>query len=164
MAAVVGADCNGYPNNGFRYDTPTWWGFSASGGFYEDDAWDIALKYAADWNSIKVSAAVGFTQITDEGCSAIRLPSVMRPAQATRPRVVVVSPFQGFRVDGDIFQVGASILHVPSGLFAYGLYQREENNGTQFRTSNSTRIRLSAVIPTSLAKSAATPMRPTFGT
>ena len=66
----LGADCNGYPNNGFRYDTPTWGGFSASGGFYEDDAWDIALKYAADWNSIKVSAAVGFTQLTDEGCLA----------------------------------------------------------------------------------------------
>ena len=66
----LGADCNGYPNNGFRYDTPTWWGFSASGGYYEDDAWDIALKYAADWNSIKVSAAVGFTQLTDEGCLA----------------------------------------------------------------------------------------------
>ena len=44
--------------------------------------------------------------------------------------------FQDFRVDGDIFQVGASILHVPSGLFAYGMYQREENNGTQFRTVN----------------------------
>ena len=36
--------------------------------YYEDDAWDIALKYAADWNSIKVSAAAGFTQLTDEGC------------------------------------------------------------------------------------------------
>ena len=128
----LGADCNGYPNNGFRYDTPTWWGFSASGGFYEDDAWDIALKYAADWNSIKVSAAVGFTQLTDEGCLA--------PDNAGCTSVSVVggggTSFQGFRVDGDIFQVGASILHVPSGLFAYGMYQREENNGTQFRTVN----------------------------
>jgi hypothetical protein len=128
----LGADCNGYPNNGFRYDTPTWAGFSASGGYYEDDAWDIALKYAADWNSIKVSAAVGFTQLTDEGCLA--------PGNAGCTSVSVVggggTSFQGFRVDGDIFQVGASILHVPSGLFAYGMYQREENNGTQFKTVN----------------------------
>src|SRR6476620_1365787 len=47
----VGADCAGYPYNGVRYHTPTWAGFSVSTGYYEDDAWDVALKYAADWNS-----------------------------------------------------------------------------------------------------------------
>ena len=26
------------------------------------------------------------------------------------------------------------MLHVPSGLFVYGLYQREENDGTQWQT------------------------------
>ena len=65
----VGADCAGYPYNGFRYDTPTWAGFSVSTGYYEDDVWDVAVKYAADWNSIKFSAAVGYTQLTDEGCN-----------------------------------------------------------------------------------------------
>ena len=39
------------------------------------------------------------------------------------------APFQNFRKDVDLFQVGASILHVPSGLFVYGLYQHEENKG-----------------------------------
>jgi hypothetical protein len=127
----LGADCNGYPNNGIRYDTPTWAGFSVSGGYYEDDAWDIALKYAADWNSIKISAAAGWTQLTDEGCNNGAIPCTT---------VSVAGgggiSHQGFRVDGDIFQVGASILHVPSGLFAYGMYQREENNGTQFKSVN----------------------------
>src|SRR6478672_3657485 len=66
----IGADCNGFPQNGVRYDSPTWAGFSVSGGFAEDDVWDIALKYAADWNSIKFSAAAGFSQNTDEGCVA----------------------------------------------------------------------------------------------
>ena len=65
----VGADCAGYPYNGFRYDTPTWAGFSVSTGYYEDDVWDVAVKYAADWNSVKFSAAAGFTQLTDEGCN-----------------------------------------------------------------------------------------------
>ena len=50
----LGADCNGYPQNAFRYDTPTWWGFSVSTSYGEDDMWDVAVKYAADWNSIKV--------------------------------------------------------------------------------------------------------------
>ena len=46
----IGADCNGYPDNAVRYDTPTWGGFSVSTSYGEDDMWDVALKYAADWN------------------------------------------------------------------------------------------------------------------
>src|SRR5262249_52160394 len=44
--------------------------------------------------------------------------------------------FQDFRKDADVAQVGASILHVPSGLWVYGLYQHEENNGTDVRVVN----------------------------
>ena len=136
----LGADCNGYPQNAFRYDTPTWWGFSVSASYGEDDMWDVAVKYAADWNSIKVSAAAGYTQLTDEGCSA---PGAFHGGR-TCSNVAVVggggAPFQNFRQDGQLFQVGASILHVPSGLFAYGLYQNDQEDGTQFRTSSSARI------------------------
>jgi hypothetical protein len=32
--------------------------------------WDVAVKYAADWNSVKFSAAGGFTSLTDEGCNS----------------------------------------------------------------------------------------------
>ena len=78
----LGADCNGYPQNGFRYDTPTWCGFSVSASYGEDDMWDVAVKYAADWNSIKVSAAAGYTQLTDEGCSAAA-PSMVAGLAAT---------------------------------------------------------------------------------
>jgi hypothetical protein len=124
----LGADCNGYPQNAVRYDTPTWGGFSLSTSYGEDDMWDIALKYAADWNSIKVSAAAGWTQLTDEGCIA--------PATCTNIAVVGGggAPFQGYRQDGQLFQVGASVLHVPSGLFVYGLFQNDQEEGTQFRT------------------------------
>ena len=65
----IGADCNGYPENGVRYDSPTFSGFSVSGGVYEDKVKDIAVKYAADWNSIKFAAAFGFSNITDEGAN-----------------------------------------------------------------------------------------------
>jgi hypothetical protein len=132
----LGADCNGYPQNAFRYDSPTYWGFSMSSSYGEDDMWDIALKYAADWNSIKVSAAAGWTQLTDEGCSAFGVPHAGR----TCSNVAVLggggTPFQNFRQDGQLFQVGASILHVPSGLFAYGLYQNDQEDGTQIQALN----------------------------
>jgi hypothetical protein len=129
----IGADCNGYPQNGVRYDSPTWGGFSLSGGFAEDDVWDIALKYAADWNSVKFSAAAGFTQATDEGCIASNAPNRKGVRSGCTGAVFLGgggAPHQGFRRDADLFQVGASVMHVPSGLFVYGLYQNEHNNGT----------------------------------
>jgi hypothetical protein len=107
-----------------------------STSYGEDDAWDIAVKYAADWNSVKFSAAVGWSQLTDEGCNAFG----SRQAGGTCTNSVVAggggTPFQNYRKDADVFQVGASVLHVPSGLFAYGLYQREDNNGTQWTGLN----------------------------
>ena len=79
----------------------------------------------------KFSAAAGYTQLTDEGC-------VASGTYGGCTNAVVVggggAPFQGYRKDADIFQAGASIMHVPSGLFVYGLYQREQNNGTQCKT------------------------------
>jgi hypothetical protein len=131
VSGGIAADCNGYPETGVRYDTPTWAGFSASGGWYEDDVWDIAVKYSADWNSVKVSAAFGFAQITDEGCgfsgtSCTNLPFLGGGG----------APFQGYRKDAGVLQVGVSVLHVPSGLWVYGYYEHEDNNGTQFQTLN----------------------------
>ena len=144
----IGADCNGFPQNGVRYDSPTWGGFSVSGGFAEDDVWDIALKYAADWNSIKFSAAAGYSQSTDEGCflaGTSQFNHATCGSSGGSGAGVVLggggAPFQDFRMERNVAQVGASILHVPSGLWAYGLFQHEENNGTDVNripTGNST--------------------------
>jgi hypothetical protein len=123
----LGADCNGFPQDGFRYDSPTWAGFSVSGGYYEDDVWDVAVKYAADWNSIKVSVAAGYDQTTDEGCLFSTACTGVTPLGGGG------APFQDFRKSVNTAQVGASIMHVPSGLWAYGLYQHEENDGTQWQ-------------------------------
>ena len=67
--------------------------------------------------------------MTDEGCGGSGAP-------CTNAMVLGGggAPHQDFRKDAQIFQVGASVLHVPSGLFVYGLYQREENDGTQWQT------------------------------
>ena len=109
-----------------RYDAPTFAGFSVSTSYGEDYIWDVAVKYAADWGNFKVSAAYGFASSTDEGCVA--------------PRVCTNipffggggTPFQGFRKDDDIQQVAASVMHVPSGFWAYGYYEQEDNNGTKY--------------------------------
>ena len=135
LVAAIGADCNGYPKNGVRYDSPTWGGFSVSGGFGEDDTVDVAVKYAADWNNFKVSAASASPSDRRRLHPRGSPPSVL--GVPTRPRLWQPyglwwrwCPFQGFRRDATVNQVGASVLHVPTGLFIYGMYQREENNGT----------------------------------
>ena len=75
------------------------------------DFWDVAVFYTADWNSIKLSAAAAYTWIES---------------------AIATCEVSGFGTDceeGDLFQVGASIMHKPSGLGIYGMYQLEETGG-----------------------------------
>jgi hypothetical protein len=124
--AGIGADCNGYPGNAVRYDSPTFAGFSMSTSYGEDDMWDLAMRYAADWGKLKVSAAYGFSNLTDEGCSGPSLCSNIPFVGGGG------APLQGYKKDVDIQQAGISLLHVPTGLWAYGYYEQEDNNGTRF--------------------------------
>ena len=130
----LGADCNGYPQNAFRYDTPTWGGFSMSTSYGEDDMWDVAVKYAADWNSMKV---LGGSWLYPADRRRLQHAGLSPQWRRTCTNVAVVGggglPFQNYRQDGQLFQVGASIMHVPSGLFAYGLYQNDQEDGTQYQ-------------------------------
>ncbi len=116
--AGIGADCNGVPYSAIRYDTPTFGGFSVSTSYGEDDIYDVALKYAGDFGNIKVSAAGGYTHSTDERY------------------VAGGGGLAGFKQDVDLYQVGASALHVPSGLFIYGLYQNEQGSYSPANTGS----------------------------
>jgi hypothetical protein len=135
----LGADCpTGLDGNGVRFDSPTWFGFSASGGEYENTEWDVAVKYAADWGNFKVSAAYGFAENTDEGCHAGGSSSTGLTCGGGAEAGGGGAPFQNFKKDVTSNQVGASIMHVPSGLFVYGLWENENNQGTPFQTFNTT--------------------------
>ncbi len=69
LAAVTWGDLadhfNGDPANAVRYDSPSFMGFVASASWGEDDIWDVALRYAKEEGDIQVSAAIGYTEITD---------------------------------------------------------------------------------------------------
>ncbi len=128
----IGADCNGYPENGVRYDSPTWSGFSVSGGVYEDKVDDVAVHYAADWNSIKFAAAFGYSKVTDEGCSA----PAAAPAAAWYWLVVVVRRSRtsaAMRMCGRSAPRSCTFLPV-CGLMAYG--RRRTTTARSGRTFN----------------------------
>ena len=101
----MSGDCDGYPSNVVRYDTPTYWGFSASASWGEDDAWAVSARYAGEFNGIKVAFATAYNDNTDEN----------GPAGLARPH--------GF--EGSAWQIGGYAQHVPTGLFIYAAYAKE---------------------------------------
>jgi hypothetical protein len=113
-ALGLSADCDGVPNNNVRYDTPTFAGFSASASWGEDDVWGVAGRYAGEFNGIKVAAAIGYYENTDDnGAGAAEV--------AVRARGGKQS---------SALQAGVYLAHVPTGLFVYGAYGKDYNDVT----------------------------------
>ncbi len=109
-AALVG-DCNGLTQNVVRYDSPTFGGFSVSASWGEDDMWDVAARYAGEFNGFKLAAAAAYNEVSDTmtinvGCRAITTSATL---------------------DADYFQAGVYLEHVPTGIFGlvnYGKYDQ----------------------------------------
>jgi hypothetical protein len=99
--ACVWGDCNGAPTNSVRYDSPTFGGFSISASWGEDDFWDVAARYAGEFNDFKLAMGLAYSQTNStSGDSG----NVIQPA------------------DTGYFQIGAYAEHVPTGLFVYGAW------------------------------------------
>ncbi len=97
-----------------RYDTPTWWGFTASGAFGEDDFWDAALRYSGEHHGFRVAAGVGYRWYYD------REPDV----------ILVGPPTSQLRDTGRRhWLASASVMHTASGLFVSGAYTNYEFDG-----------------------------------
>ncbi|MCB1526186.1 MAG: porin [Hyphomicrobiaceae bacterium] len=108
---AIGGDCNGVPLNAVRYDSPTFAGFSVSASWGEDDFWDVAARYAGEFNGIKLAVTAAYSHQADES-------GVIQHR------------------DSDYFQIGAFITHVPTGLFFYGAYGHENNNNSVMRAAD----------------------------
>src|SRR6185312_17313214 len=100
-------DCNGLPQNVVRYDSPTFSGFSASASWGADDMWDVAARYAGEWNSIKVSAVVAYNEVSDSNYNNLEN-FFSGPGGLTT----------GGLPSSQYLQAGLYVEHVPTGLFA----------------------------------------------
>ena len=57
-----------------RYDSPTWQGFTASASIAEaGDYWGTMLRYANEFNGVRVAAGIGYENITDRQTNACLL-------------------------------------------------------------------------------------------
>ena len=78
-----------------------------------DDMWDVAARYAGEFNGIKVAVAAAYSRVSDENLAVI-------------PNALAAS-LNRQQSDKDVgyFQIGAYVQHVPTGLFLYGAYGKE---------------------------------------
>jgi predicted porin len=97
--------------NGVAYWSPTWEGFSASWGYFEDNEWGTALRYQKEWDeTFEVGAGIGYAKIRDE-----RLQTAG-------------GGLAGFNRDFDEWAGSESIKHVPTGLFVFNAFSFSESN------------------------------------
>jgi hypothetical protein len=109
----IGGDCNGVPLDAVRYDTPSIYGFIFSADWGENDFWDVAVNYQAEWNSIKFKAAAAYNWYGDNKANAFLFDEG-------------TAGFANRNASGSFFQIGAMAMHTPTGLFLYGAYGTED--------------------------------------
>ena len=86
--------------NVVRYDTPTLAGFTLSASWGEDDRWSAAVRYAGEFNGLRVAAGAGYVWSNDE---------------------------QGLgedTFDEEKWGASASVWHVPTGIFVTAAYNQ----------------------------------------
>jgi hypothetical protein len=93
-----------------RYDSPSLMGFIGSASIAEaGDYWGVMLRYANEFNGVRVAAGIGYEQIRDRST-----PATLDPTAAF---------FVGARPDEVAWGVALSAMHVPTGLFIQGHYE-----------------------------------------
>jgi hypothetical protein len=102
-----------------KYDTPSMAGFKLSAAWGEDDFYDVALRYAGQWNSFKVAAGIGYNAWNGDPGT----PGVGNAGE---------SCISGADGDADCHEIGmsAGIMHVPTGLFAHAAYGIKTDENT----------------------------------
>jgi predicted porin len=95
-----------------RYDSPTYQGFTFSANWGEDDYWAAALRYANEFNGVRVAAGIAYSWLNEPnsegGCTTNGGPNGA--------------------VDCEAWGLGASVMHVASGLFVSGGYGQQKDN------------------------------------
>jgi predicted porin len=112
------SDFDGGRDDLIRYDTPTIWGFTLSATWGDNDYWDIALRFAKEFNSVKVAAAIAYADDRTGSSPALADPVSDNGALGD---AFSAGGFSFTQVIGSI-----SVMHVPTGLFVnFGAGERD---------------------------------------
>jgi hypothetical protein len=99
-----------------RYDSPSYQGFIFSSSVAEaGDYWGTMVRYANEFNGVRIAGTVGYERITD-----VATPSLVDPTNVA---------FTGRRPDVTVWGFALSAMHVPTGLFVQGHYNAADFGG-----------------------------------
>ena len=94
-------------------------GFTLQAAVAEDNFWDVALRYAGEFNGVRIAFGIGYMEDSEfNAAGPVRCRLSGRPLR-TRDCDVKVTDFKG----------AASVLHVPTGLFLTGACGSRELDG-----------------------------------
>jgi len=120
---AIGTDMDTSRRNRVRYDSPTFMGFTASTSWGEDDEWDVALRYANEWNGLRVAAGIAYMEDADDNGGIAGFCNVASPSSNNGSPGNGPACFERETYGGSI-----AFLHVPSGVHVEGGYAHRENN------------------------------------
>jgi hypothetical protein len=103
--------------NVVRYDSPAVAGFVVSASWGEDDLWDVALRYAGEFNGVKLAAGIGYGSYTDSSNNV------------SERGCAIVAGNQSC----DMLGASLSIMHVPSGIYVAASYGRKDDDNKDAR-------------------------------
>jgi hypothetical protein len=95
--------------NHILYETPTLQGFTVQAAVAEDNYWDVALRYAGEFNGVRVAFGIGYQEDSEFNApqDATGLVPLSNSVLCNTRCDVKTSEWKG----------SASVLHVPTGLF-----------------------------------------------
>jgi hypothetical protein len=124
-------------NQHIQYRTPTIAGFTLGASFGEDNYWDAALRYAGEFNGIRIAAAIGYSVRSEYNATVVETATsvggVFTPSYAAGAG--------GFgctvNCDKEVRQLAGSlsVRHMPTGLFFTGAAGQRENENFQSVTA-----------------------------
>jgi len=122
---------HGNPGDGDRlqvvkYVSPTLHGFIFSTAWGEDDMWDVSLKYANEFNGVRVAAGIGYQQLTDGNADGGN--GILGCANARAAAAVAGTTNNRNDVDCSGWAASGSIMHVPTGLYLTAAGGSETDN------------------------------------
>ena len=105
--------------NHVLYETPSLAGFTVQAAVAEDNYWDVALRYAGEFNGVRVAFGIGYQEDSEFNKPVGALVTGANTIQCTTTCDAQTSEIKG----------SASILHVPTGLFLTGAWGSREVSG-----------------------------------
>ena len=116
------------------YVSPALMGFTVSAAVGSDKFYDVALRYAGEFNGIRIAAGIGYQKSEEQGGFAgAPVPGLGATALAgsTAAKGFAAGCVQSTtdrRVDCEGLGLAASAMHVPTGLYIHGSYGKTTDN------------------------------------